>query len=128
MIILNFTHPLTVAQMEQIMQKTGMTITTVHDTPCQFDNSQDFIPQINEVVARVPLTAEEWQTAPLLINPPAYAPATMILLAEIHDRMGYFPSIIRIRPQTDSNPPRFEVAEIINLHEVREKAREKRRM
>ncbi len=37
--------------------------------------------------------------------------------------MGYFPSIIRLRPVSGSVPPQFEVAEILNLHSVREKAR-----
>ncbi len=45
------------------------------------------------------------------------------LLAELHGRMGYFPAIVRIRPVVDSLPPRYEVAEIINLQNVRETAR-----
>jgi hypothetical protein len=40
--------------------------------------------------------------------------------------MGYFPSVLRLRPVPDSNPPQFEVAEIINLQAVRDRAREHR--
>jgi hypothetical protein len=46
-----------------------------------------------------------------------------VLLAELHGRMGYFPAIVRLRPMPESVPPRFEVAEVINLQAVREHAR-----
>jgi hypothetical protein len=48
------------------------------------------------------------------------------LLAELHGRMGYFPAMLRLRPVTGSTPPRFEVAEIINLQTVRDRARSRR--
>jgi hypothetical protein len=48
------------------------------------------------------------------------------LLAHLHGRMGYFPAIVRLRPIAGATPPRFEVAEIINLQDVREAARVKR--
>ena len=98
MIIINFTHPLTSEQKQQIEQMGGGEITAVHDISCQFDNEQPFAPQVAGVVDEVPLSGAEWQTEALLINPPAYAPATSILLAELHGRIGYFPSFIRIRP------------------------------
>jgi len=49
-----------------------------------------------------------------------------VLLAELHGRMGYFPPIVRLRPVPNALPPRFEVAEIINLQAVREAARTRR--
>jgi hypothetical protein len=48
------------------------------------------------------------------------------LLAELHGRMGYFPTVVRMRPVAGSTPPRFEVAEIVNLQDVRDEARGKR--
>ena len=48
-------------------------------------------------------------------------------LAELHGRMGYFPASGRRRPLAGSLPPRFEVAEIINLQAVRDQARLRRR-
>jgi hypothetical protein len=39
--------------------------------------------------------------------------------------MGYFPPIIRLRP-LNTVPPRYEVAEILNLNAVREAARARR--
>jgi hypothetical protein len=48
------------------------------------------------------------------------------LLAELHGRMGHFPAVLRLRPVPDSNPPQFEVAEVINLQEVRDETRKRR--
>ena len=94
--------------------------------PAQFDTEQPFVPQVEAMLASVPLTAEEWQTAPLLVVPPALNFITAVLLAELHGRMGYFPAIVRLRPVEESVPLRFEVAEVINLQAVREAARRHR--
>jgi len=96
--------------------------------PAQFDTGQPFAAQVDALLAGVPLTAEAWQTAPLLIVPPALNFITAVLLAELHGRMGYFPAMVRLRPVADSVPPRFEVAEVINLQAVREQARQYRRV
>lgn len=127
MMIINFSHPLTDLQKEQIETLSGRAITTIHTIPCQFDNTQPFAPQVADYVSQVPLTPAGWQTEYLLINPPSYAPATATLIAELHGRMGYFPAIIRTRPVPQSLPPQFEIAEILNLHEVRHASRQKRR-
>ena len=41
--------------------------------------------------------------------------------------MGYFPPIVRLRPIEDALPPRYEVAEILNLQAARDAARLKRK-
>ena len=122
MILLNFSHPLTSAQLAQIEALTGATVERVIAAPAQFDTQQPFAPQVEALLAQIPLTGEEWQTAPLLIVPPALNFITAVLLAELHGRMGYFPAIVRIRPVEGSLPPRFEVAEIINLQAIRDAA------
>jgi hypothetical protein len=40
----------------------------------------------------VGLTSEQWQTRPVLIHQPGYAPATFVLPVELHGRAGYFPA------------------------------------
>jgi hypothetical protein len=40
--------------------------------------------------------------------------------------MGYFPACLRLRPIEGSVPPRYEVAEILNLQDIRNTARKKR--
>jgi hypothetical protein len=72
------------------------------------------------------VNGEEWQTLPFLVNPPSFAAITAALVAEIHGRCGYFPSLIRLRPVVGATPPRFEFAEIINLQAIRDTARSRR--
>ncbi len=126
MILLNFSHPLTPAQLAQLEAITGAAVERVIAAPAQFDTGRPFVPQVQALLAQVPLTAEEWQTLPLLVVPPALNFITAVLLAELHGRMGYFPPIVRLRPVPESLPPRFEVAEVINLQAVREQARTRR--
>jgi len=47
-------------------------------------------------------------------------------MAELHGRMGYFPPLLRLKPVAGSVPPRFEVAEILDLQTARDEARRKR--
>jgi hypothetical protein len=123
MIILNFSHPLTSAQFAQLESLAQENAMRVFDLPVQFDNQQPYLPQLQALMERIPLSTEELQTLPVLVNPPSYNFITALLLAELHGRMGYFPPVIRIRPVEGSLPPRFEVAEILNLQAVREQAR-----
>lgn len=125
-LLINFSHPLTPAQLAQIEALTGAAVERVIAAPAQFDTEQPFVPQVQAMLAQAPLTSEAWQTTPLLIVPPALNFSAAVLLAELHGRMGYFPPIVRLRPAAGSTPPRFEVAEIINLQEVREGARRQR--
>ena len=126
MLLLNFGHPLTDAQLARIRELAGQDIERVVVVPTQFDHAQAFDEQIRELLATVPLSLEQWQTTPLLINPPSLAPITAVLLAEIHGRSGYFPTIIRLRPMAGIVPPQFEVAELLNLQAVRDAARTRR--
>jgi len=126
MILLNFSHPITPAQLEQINALTGQPVERVIALPTQFDHQQPFGPQLEALMARAELTPEEWQTASLLINPPSLNFITALVLAEIHGRTGYFPPIVRLRPVAGALPPRYEVAEILNLQQVRDDARLKR--
>ncbi len=122
MLILNFTHPLTEDHIRQIELLADTTIEDVHSIPVQIDQQASLEEQIRMLVNGVPLTSQEWQTRSLLINPPGYAPAAFVLLAELHGRTGHFPTFIRLRPV--SGPvTKFEVAELLNLQEVRERAR-----
>jgi len=125
-LLLNFSHPLTADHLAQIEALAGAQVERVIEAAVQFDTAQPFVPQVQALLAQIPLTAEEWQTTPLLIVPPALNFITAVLLAELHGRMGYFPPIVRLRPVPNALPPRFEVAEIINLQAVREAARTRR--
>ncbi|MBI5292450.1 MAG: hypothetical protein HY872_11290 [Chloroflexi bacterium] len=126
MILLNFSHPLTPDQLEQITQLTGHTIERVIALPTQFDHQQPFLPQLESLMALSELSALEWQTASILVNPPSLNFITALVLAELHGRMGYFAPVIRLRPVAGALPPRYEVAEVLNLQAARDAARLKR--
>ncbi len=125
MIIINFAHPLTAAQRVQIETMRGQPIERIIEVPVQVDNQQPLAPQVADLVSQVDLPSTMWQTVPILLNPPGYAPVAAALIAEIHGRTGHFPAIIRIRPKHTAPEP-YEVAEIINLQQVRDQSRGKR--
>lgn len=126
MILINFSHPLTASHLAQVEALTGAVVERVIDQPAQFDLEQPFAAQVTALADAVGLSPAEWQTLPLLINPPSLSAIAVTLLAELHGRTGYFPAIIRLRPVADSVPSSFEVVEIINLRLVRDLARKTR--
>lgn len=126
MIILNFSHPLTSEQLTQVETLTGTLNNEVRGEMMKLDNALPFGQQVRDVVERVGLSSDEWQTVPLVVNLPGYAPAVGVLLAELHGRMGYFPAIVRVRPVEGAVPRRFEVAEVLDLQAIRDVAREQR--
>jgi len=125
MLILNFSHPLTTEQQAQIEALAGIAIDNVHTISVQIQEVEPLRAQISALVDALPLSSHEWQTLPLLINPPGYAPAAFVLLAELHGRIGHFPSLIRLRRSAGAIST-YEVAELLNLQEVREEARKRR--
>lgn len=126
MIILNFSHPLTDQHLKQIIALTGGKVDRLLDIPVQFDNHLPFREQLVQLMQTVPLPVDDFQKLEILVNPPALNFITAVLLAELHGRMGYFPAIIRLRVVQDSLPPSYEVAEIINLNQLREDSRKRR--
>ncbi len=125
MILLNYAHPLTPEQREQLAALLGAS-PELHDIPVQIDRSQSMAEAALRLVEAANLTPHAWQTMPLLINPPGLAPLALALIAELHGRCGYFPPILNIRPVAGALPPRYEVAEIVNLQTIREAARGRR--
>lgn len=127
MLLLNFAHPLTPMHLEQLAQTLKVSETLrVLDVPTQFDPQQPFVEQVRALVDGVGLAPQQWQTTPLLVNLPSLNFIAACLLAELHGRMGYFPPVLRLHPVKDALPPRFEVAEVINLQTVRDQARAQR--
>jgi hypothetical protein len=126
MILLNFSHPLTPEQVAQAEALTGQKVEQIIPLSVQFDNDQPFLTQLQALIAQLPLSAETLQTTPILVNPPSLNFITALVLAELHGRMGYFAPVIRLRPIQGSLPPRYEVAEILNLQAVRDAARQTR--
>jgi hypothetical protein len=126
MILLNFSHPLTPGQVKGIEAITGQMVERTIEAQAQFDQARLFPDQVRELVEGLGLTPAQWQQEALLINPPALNAIAVTLLAELHGRMGYFPPLVRLRPVAGSTPTRYEVAEVINLQQVRDEARSRR--
>lgn len=126
MILLNFTHPLSQSQLQQLQSVVGENIERTIHIPVQFEHERSFVEQVRELADAAGLSPEEWQSAPILLIPPALNFIAVTLLAELHGRMGYFPPIVRMRPVHETLPPRYEVAEVINLQAVRDAARARR--
>lgn len=126
MVIVNFAHPLTGRQLEDVRRLTGVGDIRVADVRTQFDARAPFAAQARALADAAGLSAGEWQSERLLLNLPSLNYIAALLLAELHGRMGYFPSVLRLRQVAGSSPPEFEVAEILDLQVVRDAARERR--
>jgi len=141
MILLNFSHPLTTDHLTQVESLTGQKVGRVVEVHTQIDPQQPLVPQVVALADEVGLSPTEWQTLPLLVNPPSLNFIAVALLAELHGRCGYFPAHLRLRRvggAGESNrvgegiafahpgPPRYEVAEVLDLQAVRDMARKRR--
>lgn len=126
MILLNFSHPLTAEHLAAIEALTKNNVTQVVDLPIHFEHGLPFQPQLQKALEVVTLSPQEWQTAGILVNLPSFNYIAAMTLAELHGRMGYFPPILRLRPVEGAIPPRFEVAEVVNLQALRDAARKER--
>ncbi len=72
MIILNFSHPLTPEQLAQVEALTGQKVEQNLALYTHFDLEQAFGPQVEALFKDIPFTPSEWQTLPLVVNPPSY--------------------------------------------------------
>ncbi|MGQ9841737.1 MAG: CRISPR-associated protein Csx15 [Anaerolineae bacterium] len=126
MILLNFAHPITADHLQQIEALAGQPVERVIEVHSQIDPQQPLAPQVVAMADAAGLTPAKWQTLPILVNLPALNYSAALLVAELHGRMGYFPTCLRLRPVKDALPPRFEAAELLNLQDARDAARKRR--
>ena len=126
MILLNFSHPLTPDHLQRIEALTGKKVERVIEVHSQIDPQQPLVPQATALADQAGLSPAEWQSLPLLVNPPSLNFIAVTLLAELHGRCGYFPAHLRMRPVQGSLSPQYEVAEVLDLQAVRDAARKKR--
>lgn len=125
--LLNFARAFTAQQQQALEISLGERLEQIIQLPAEFDNARPYAPQCVELVEAIKLTQDEWETLPLVVNPPGFVPGALCLLSELHGRMGHFPTVVRLRPVAGSNPPSYEVAEVMNLQALRDAARERQR-
>ena len=122
LLLLNFAYPLTAQQQTQIEQLAGASIENIITIPTLINEEEPLEPQITQLVDAVDQSIQDWHKRHILINPPGYAPAAFLLLAELHGRIGHFPTLIRMRPKHGSITT-YEVIELLNLQTIRDSAR-----
>lgn len=126
MLILNFSHTLTVEQIAQLRNLLNTDDLKEIAVPFQLDHGAPFPPQVREAVNKVGLKPDEWQTTPFVVVLPGLSVGAGLVIAEIAGRAGYLPSIVQMRQAPGSVPPRFEVVAVLNLQSVRDEARQLR--
>ena len=124
MYILNFSHPFTQSQIEQIEQLLfPEKLDNVINFKVAFDSNRTFYDQFTQFWEQQAFLMGDFANTPLVINLPAHNVIAALLLTHLHGLIGYFPAVIRLKAKEDVTPTTFEIAEIINLQSVREKAR-----
>ncbi len=116
--ILNFSHPLSEDAVQQLTERFGEP--QIRNIRVQLDMSQPLEDQVRQVVDSVGFAPAEWQTLPFAVVLPGASVATALVLAEVHGRSGGFPLVVVLSPGQDRV---FRVSEVINLHDVRGRAR-----
>lgn len=122
-IVLNFSHKFTPEQVQRLESHLSHLSSTrgaefeIVNAPAQFDQNSYFVPQAHQLIEDIGLERDDWRSVRILVNLPALNTIAAIVLAEIYAYCGYFPSIIRMRPN-GKTPPAYDVAEIIGLHNV----------
>lgn len=124
-IVINFSHPFTEAQRDDLRGMIGPDITIIEKMP-QFDLKADLVPQVRNLVSELDIDPEDWQARAIIVNLPGLSVAAGIVLAEIHGRTGHFPVIIRMASRITDAGTEFYVAGTINLDGVRLEARQSR--
>jgi len=118
-------HPLTNKQRTQLQRMERSYIIEEIDIPVHFDPTRDVESQIESLVQKIDLQMEEWSGASLYIVLPGLAPCAAAILAYFHGLRGGFPKVIWVY-QSPTDSTSYEVTQIINLQELRDKARKRR--
>jgi hypothetical protein len=128
MLILNYAHPLTPEMLGQIAVLLVTEAENLQEMRLtnQIDRSKPIAEEVIRLADAAGLSADEWQTKSFLLNPPGLSLSALALVAELHGRCGYFPTVLAVSPVLESTPPQFMVTGLVNLQSVRDEARQRR--
>lgn len=129
--VLNFSHPISDEQKVEVETLFGYEdlggefgkLDAVHfveglSRQYKYATAEDLVAAVREQVDAVELSPYDWQLRKVVVNLPAHSGGAMIALAEMHGRMGYFPTVLRIERAEDG----FHFTEAIDLEKLRLRA------
>lgn len=127
-LIVNFSgHPVLPGQKKAIEKLMHWQGTEVIDVPLgNVPEDRHFVVAIEKAVDSIDISPKEWQELPMVVIPAGYSAVWAIVQSILHGRLGHFPDVVRLRPSSPLSAEKFEVAEIMNLHQVRHQSRDKR--
>ena len=118
MILINFGAPFKTLQLSQARAFLHEPITRVIDLSFNVDIDQEVLLQFKKTMGRLKLSNADLRDEPVVVNLPQQNYLSVMVLAELHARMGYFPRIIRARMKASGILPFYEVAEVIDLQAI----------
>ncbi len=118
MILINFGAPFKPLQISQAEACLHEPITNVINIPFNVDSDQEVLLQFKKNMGRLKLSKADLRAEPVVVNLPQQNYLSVMALAELHARMGYFPPIIRTRMKSSGILPYYEVAEVIDLQAI----------
>jgi hypothetical protein len=121
-ILINFARPIEDYQIAKLEELLKAKVDEVINVMGVLDDKQPFLPQMRKMFDLIGLTPSEWQSLPIIINIHGFAPAASVVLAWIHGLRGFFPEVVRMARNEQSN--RFEVVELLQLQSVRNEVRD----
>jgi hypothetical protein len=118
MILVNFSLPFKPMQIIQAESFLHEKIDRVIDFQLQIDSDLAVAAQVLKILKKFPLTREELKTEPIAVVLPKQNYMSVLVLAFLFSKMGYYPLILRTRMASMGILPYHEVVEVINPHEI----------
>jgi len=118
MILINFGAPFKPLQISQAEVFLHEPITRVIDLSFSVDIDQEVLGAFERTMKKLKLSNADLRAEPVVVNLPQQNYLSVMMLAELHARMGYFPCIVRTRLTTSGILPFNEVAEVIDLQAI----------
>jgi len=119
MILLNFSRKLNHDQKEQVEALSGLEIERAYTLELgNFQGSEPYQPQIKQAFERFPFDPDFYHSYDILVNLPNSGPLAVLVLVELHHRMGRYPKILRMGILPVINTmllPHQDVQEVIDL-------------
>jgi hypothetical protein len=118
MILINFSAPFKPLQISQVEALSHEPVTRVVDLVFNIDSDMQVLPQFKNTMSRLKLSNTDLQAELVVVNLPQQNYLSVMVLAELHARMGYFPPIVRTRMRASGILPFYEVAEVVDLQTI----------